>query len=179
MHAASHAPLVELWPGRLCVTKRRGRGDLSWPQMSICALQGSFFLGEELSMVDLMFVPFVERMVSSLLYYKGFTIRGNGMFPGIDDWFQALECRPSYLAFRSDHYTHCHDLPPQLGGAASARLCARFCCQLLHKSVNPSYCVPVRGYAMPHHRFEAVHVHSPHLVQDVRCTRTVQSSHSR
>jgi glutathione S-transferase len=79
-------------------------------------VQGSFFLGEELSMVDLAFVPFLERMVSSLLYYKGFTIRGKGMFPGIDEWFQALEQRPSYLASRSDHYTHCHDLPPQLGG---------------------------------------------------------------
>jgi hypothetical protein len=79
-------------------------------------MQGSFFLGESLSMVDLAFVPFLERMVSSLLYYKGFAIRGTGMFPGVDAWFQALERRPSYLAARSDHYTHCHDLPPQLGG---------------------------------------------------------------
>lgn len=81
-----------------------------------CIVQGSFFMGEELSMVDLVFIPFVERMVSSMLYYKGFTIRGNGIFPGIDAWFQALEQRPTYLACRSDHYTHCHDLPPQLGG---------------------------------------------------------------
>lgn len=85
--------------------------------ITLCSvLQGSFFLGEKLSLVDVMFVPFMERMVSSLLYYKGFTMRGSGMFPGIDAWFQALEQRPSYLACRSDHYTHCHDLPPQLGG---------------------------------------------------------------
>lgn len=79
-------------------------------------LQGSFFMGKQLTLVDLAFVPFVERMVSSLLYYKGFAIRGTGMFPGIDTWFEALEKRPSYLAARSDHYTHCHNLPPQLGG---------------------------------------------------------------
>jgi hypothetical protein len=28
-----------------------------------------------------------------------------------------MEARPTYLGTRSDHYTHCHDLPPQLGGA--------------------------------------------------------------
>jgi glutathione S-transferase len=68
-------------------------------------------------MVDLMFIPFVERMIASLAYYKGFHIRGTGMFQGVDAWFAALELRPAYLATRSDHYTHCHDLPPQLGGA--------------------------------------------------------------
>jgi glutathione S-transferase len=30
-----------------------------------------------------------------------------------------MEGRPAYAAFRSDHYTHCHDLPPQLGGCVS------------------------------------------------------------
>lgn len=27
-----------------------------------------------------------------------------------------MEGRPAYLGFKSDAYTHCHDLPPQLGG---------------------------------------------------------------
>ena len=30
-----------------------------------------------------------------------------------------MEARPAYLGFKSDYYTHCHDLPPQLGGARS------------------------------------------------------------
>lgn len=30
-----------------------------------------------------------------------------------------METRDPYLAFRSDYYTHCHDLPPQLGGCIS------------------------------------------------------------
>lgn len=33
---------------------------------------GPFFLGADISMVDIAFVPFLERMVASMLYYKGF-----------------------------------------------------------------------------------------------------------
>jgi glutathione S-transferase len=36
---------------------------------------GPFFLGKELSMVDCMFAPFLERMAASLPYYKGLPIR--------------------------------------------------------------------------------------------------------
>lgn len=31
---------------------------------------GPFFLGAELSLVDCMFAPFLERMAASVLYYK-------------------------------------------------------------------------------------------------------------
>lgn len=31
-------------------------------------------------------------------------------------WFEALEAMPEYLGTRSDAYTHCMDLPPQMGG---------------------------------------------------------------
>lgn len=173
-------------------------GRLDDPYTSTCALQGSFFLGEELSMVDVMFLPFVERMVSSLLYYKGFTIRGNGMFPGIDDWFRVLELRDSYLAFRSDHYTHCHDLPPQLGGVCVQR-------ELGHAPVagsclnfDQSYLVPVRDTQCSATRLkqrcsdeqwmrcalyttvpEHMCVSSPALLQGVRCTRMGRNSRSR
>jgi glutathione S-transferase len=44
---------------------------------------GPFFLGEKISMVDLMFVPFQERQNASLLYWKGFRIR-NGGYANID-----------------------------------------------------------------------------------------------
>ena len=29
-----------------------------------------------------------------------------------------MDARPAYAATKSDFYTHCHDLPPQLGGCA-------------------------------------------------------------
>lgn len=44
---------------------------------------GPFFLGSEISLVDLMFVPFVERQAASLLYWKGFRLR-NGGYRNID-----------------------------------------------------------------------------------------------
>jgi hypothetical protein len=33
-----------------------------------------------------------------------------------------MESRSSYLGTKSDHYTHCHDLPPQLGGEGTEEL---------------------------------------------------------
>jgi hypothetical protein len=49
-------------------------------------------------------------------YYKGFYVRGTGRWPNLERWFAALETRPTYMGTKSDYYTHCHDLPPQLGG---------------------------------------------------------------
>ncbi len=42
------------------------------------AAGGPFFLGPELSMVDVVFAPFLERIAASILYYKGFTVCGGG-----------------------------------------------------------------------------------------------------
>jgi glutathione S-transferase len=39
-----------------------------------------------------------------------------GRWPAVERWFDAMEGRDSYLGFKSCHYTHVHDLPPQLGG---------------------------------------------------------------
>ena len=78
---------------------------------------GPFFLGSEVMLVDCVYVPFLERMSASLLYYKGLRIKGRGSpWPNITRWFEALEVRPSYQGIRSDFHTHSHDLPPQLGG---------------------------------------------------------------
>lgn len=81
---------------------------------------GPFFLGKEISMVDVHFAPFLERMAASLLFFKGFMIRvppgENTAFPGINAWFDAMEKLPSYQLTKSDYYTHSWDLPPQLGG---------------------------------------------------------------
>merc|ERR1719219_77888 len=77
---------------------------------------GPYFLGEQFSVVDCVFVPYVERMNASLFYYKGFTLRDVKAFPNISNWFDALETRETYLGTQSDFHTHCHDLPPQMGG---------------------------------------------------------------
>lgn len=86
---------------------------------------GPFFLGSHgLSLVDIQFAPFLERMVASLLYFKGYKIRTASKervttadsYPGINAWFDAMEELPAYQVTKSDYYTHVWDLPPQLGG---------------------------------------------------------------
>jgi len=77
------------------------------------ATPGPFFL-EDFSLADVIFIPYVERMVASLFYYKGFNLKKAS--PGLARWFKALEERETYRGTQSDAHTHCHDLPPQMGG---------------------------------------------------------------
>jgi glutathione S-transferase len=96
--------------------ERAGTEFERWAATLDAALEarpGPFLLGD-LGTVDLVFVPYVERMNASLAYYKGYLLRQRH-FP-IDRWFKALEQRSTYLATQSDFHTHAHDLPPQMGG---------------------------------------------------------------
>jgi len=86
---------------------------------ALSSTTGGFFLGADLSLVDLLFVSFLERAEASLLFYKGFRVRDGARFPGIAAWFDAMETRPSFRASASDYYTHAMDLPPQLGGCGA------------------------------------------------------------
>lgn len=79
----------------------------------LCATPGPFFL-EEFSLADVIFTPYVERMLASLYYYKGFNLKAAS--PALARWFEALETRETYRGTQSDAHTHCHDLPPQMGG---------------------------------------------------------------
>merc|ERR1719424_172319 len=76
---------------------------------------GPWFLGGEApSLVDLQYISHVERMLASLLFWKGLRVRGTDL-PHLDIWLDAFEERPAYLATKSDYYTHCMDIPPQYG----------------------------------------------------------------
>eukprot|EP00887_Chlorella_sp_A99_P006697 scaffold3.g6697.t1 len=86
---------------------------------------GPFFL-PDFSLVDCTFAPFLERIAASILYYKGFVVRGEGRWPNLERWFAAMEARPAYLGFKSDFFTHVHDLPPQLGGCVSVGAAAPY-----------------------------------------------------
>ena len=116
--------LFSTWCGWLC---RGTRGEvqnkarfveaLDEVDRALTMLPGPFFLGEDVMLVDCVFLPFVERMSASLLYYKGLRIKGDGSaWPNINRWFDAFESRDTYKGIRSDFHTHSHDLPPQLGG---------------------------------------------------------------
>ena len=89
---------------------------------------GPYFLGEEISYVDLAFTPFLERIAASVPYYKGMVVRGrdDGRWPAINAWFEAMESRDTYRRQKSDYYTHVHDLPPQLGGCAAVDAGAKY-----------------------------------------------------
>ncbi|XP_023343719.1 uncharacterized protein LOC111713145 [Eurytemora carolleeae] len=76
---------------------------------------GPYFLAE-FSVVDSIFIPYVERMHASLFYYKGFSMRDKTKFPGLTAWFSGIESRDTYMGTQSDFHTHVHDLPPQMGG---------------------------------------------------------------
>jgi len=77
---------------------------------------GPYFLGSRFSVIDIMYTPYFEREVASLMYFKGFNMRDKERYPAISAWLDAMESRPSVRASKSDYYTHAHDLPPQLGG---------------------------------------------------------------
>ncbi|KAG5190153.1 putative glutathione S-transferase [Tribonema minus] len=82
----------------------------------LAATPGPWFLGGDgPGLVDLTYVPHLERMAASCAYWKGFQIRGNPRYANINAWFEALELRPSYMATKSDFYTHVTDIPPQYG----------------------------------------------------------------
>ena len=78
--------------------------------------EGPYFLGKELSIVDIMYTPFLERMAASLPYFKGFESR-SGKYPYLMKWYEAMDTRHTYQGIKSDYFTHNHDLPPQIGGA--------------------------------------------------------------
>ena len=89
---------------------QRQAGEL---EQALERLEGPFLL-PQLSVADLVFVPYLERMNASLAYYKGFLLRQ--AHPAIDRWFAGLEQRSTYLGTQGDFHTHAHDLPPQMGG---------------------------------------------------------------
>ncbi|HGY5553327.1 MAG TPA: glutathione S-transferase family protein [Prochlorococcus sp.] len=64
--------------------------------------------------VDVVFIPYLERMNASLAYYKGLNLREE--HPAINNWLNALEQLNVYRGTQGDIHTHAHDLPPQMGG---------------------------------------------------------------
>ena len=64
--------------------------------------------------IDIIFIPYLERMNASLAYYKGFNLRKE--HPYINIWLEELEKSSVYRGTQGDMHTHAHDLPPQMGG---------------------------------------------------------------
>lgn len=104
-------------PGRDAPQRAQFKEVMGRVNGALAASGGAYFLGGELTLVDVMFTPFLERMAASLLYFKALDLRNNPDWPALEAWYQAMDQRPAYQGIKSDYYTHCHDLPPQIGGS--------------------------------------------------------------
>merc|ERR1712032_727996 len=84
----------------------------------LSSTKGPWFFGEfdHPTMIDFIFVSHVERILASSAFWKGLDLRDpKWKFQGLNNWLEAFEKRESYLAFKSDYYTHVKDIPPQYG----------------------------------------------------------------
>lgn len=63
---------------------------LNLVESELSSTKGGFFLGDNVSLVDFMFMPFMERMCASLLYFKGFLMRvapgESTNYPALNRW---------------------------------------------------------------------------------------------
>jgi len=63
---------------------------LNMVEAELSSTKGGFFLGENVSLVDFMFMPFLERMCASMLYFKGFLMRvapgERTNYPALNRW---------------------------------------------------------------------------------------------
>lgn len=85
-------------------------------EATLSRTQSPYFL-DDFSAIDVIFIPYVERMNASLYYYKGYSLREEN--PYLSAWFDAIETRSTYRGTQSDFHTHVHNLPPQMGGCYS------------------------------------------------------------
>eukprot|EP00188_Purpureofilum_apyrenoidigerum_P004213 Plantae.Rhodophyta-Purpureofilum_apyrenoidigerum.ctg46423.p1 GENE.Plantae.Rhodophyta-Purpureofilum_apyrenoidigerum.ctg46423~~Plantae.Rhodophyta-Purpureofilum_apyrenoidigerum.ctg46423.p1 ORF type:complete len:461 (+),score=92.38 Plantae.Rhodophyta-Purpureofilum_apyrenoidigerum.ctg46423:229-1611(+) len=98
--------------------------------------EGPFFMGENLTVTDCMYAPFLERQVASLLYWKGIRIRNQDDYPNLERWFQAMEARPAYRNLKMDDYSIVRTLPPQIGPCKTAPDAASFREEIENRPVN-------------------------------------------
>jgi glutathione S-transferase len=112
--------LFRLWcdlvfrPGMGNGPRQRFEAGLDEVNKELEATPGPWFLSD-LSIVDLTYITHVERMCASVAFWSGLKMRGDGRWPAIERWMEAFEDLPSYMATKSDYYTHVMDIPPQYG----------------------------------------------------------------
>lgn len=69
--------------------------ELRFLDRAIGKLKGSYFLGDTLSLVDIAYMPFFERMLVTLTTWKGFDLRSLNL-PHLNRWLEVMENLDSY-----------------------------------------------------------------------------------
>ena len=75
--------------------------------------EGPYFV-RDFGTADVIMAPYLERILASLFYYKGYDLRRE--HPKIGAWFDAMETRDCYRGTMSDFNTHAKNLPRLMGG---------------------------------------------------------------
>ena len=75
--------------------------------------EGPYFV-RDFGTADVIMAPYLERILASLFYYKGYDLRRE--HPKIGNWFDAMETRECYRGTMSDFNTHAKNLPRLMGG---------------------------------------------------------------
>lgn len=96
------------------ISRNKFEETLDTVDKELGATSGPWFL-DSLSIVDLTYISHIERMCASVAYWSAFVVRGSGRWANVERWMDAFEALPSYMATKSDYYTHVQDIPPQYG----------------------------------------------------------------
>ena len=71
----------------------------------ILAVYSSSYFLNTFSLVDIMYVPHLDRLAASLPVYRGYHLKGNPRFPHLNAWLTALNQRPAYNRVKTDAAT--------------------------------------------------------------------------
>jgi glutathione S-transferase len=74
--------------------------ELNFLNSAITFCGGPYFLGDKISLVDISYIPFFERMSFALLHWKNFDIF-NSERSHLTEWFDTVSSQSSYLQTRS------------------------------------------------------------------------------
>ncbi|MCZ2201302.1 glutathione S-transferase family protein [Cylindrospermopsis raciborskii] len=66
---------------------------------------GPYFLST-FSLVDIMYIPHLDRLAANLPVYRDYALLGNPRFPRINFWFAAFKERPAFSRVKSDPITN-------------------------------------------------------------------------
>lgn len=98
-HAASRDP------SKLPAIKADFLAALNGMESLLTKYGGPYLMGTQFTLVDVMYISFMERLAACLPYFRGFRLRNNYAYPALSTWFAALEGRRAYQIVRSDDKT--------------------------------------------------------------------------